>query len=79
MSPVSPLFSFDQPRFPQYLEVLGYSCFGNIKPACQSTHAKIVGEKKVDDSKTRLVCKGLEDGKGIMHRVTYLRNCLIKT
>jgi len=68
MSPVSPLFSFDQPRFSEYLEMLGYGCLGNIKAACQSTHAKIVGEEKIDDSKPGLVREGLEDWKEIIHK-----------
>jgi hypothetical protein len=67
MGPVSPLFPTHQTGLPQYLQVLRYGRFGDMEMTGKSAHTKIMGQEKIDDAKTGVVCQGLEDLHEIIH------------
>jgi hypothetical protein len=55
VGPVSPLLSAHQSGLPQYLQVLGDGRFRDIQMAGKRTHAKVMGQKQIDDPKTTLI------------------------
>jgi hypothetical protein len=72
VSPVAPLFSRHQLCFSQDLQVLRYGRLRNLKPACESPDAKIVGQEKIYDSEPGFVRKSFENCGNIFHTNIYL-------
>lgn len=67
VGPIAPLFTPDQPRLPQDLEMLGYGGLGDPETPGQGLAAQILGQEQAQQPQARLVRDGLQYGEKMIH------------